>query len=222
VPGAGFRKTLALARRHQLSRADLLAARQAYARLLGKDDLRMDDITEAVAEGVEQGIARRRRRAARTEQPDLAAHASSVGADGDNRATPVDAERQRFEQERAEFEAQKREFATRQHWAQAERDVERLIHAGKVLPAENLPNGEGHPELTAVLAETLSTSAPLYARLLARYEARAPQIPLGEQIPVIALPADGSAATGTDDVTARRRRNLERSDLGRAVLKREK
>jgi hypothetical protein len=213
VPGAGFRKTLALARRHQLSRADLLQARQAYARLLGKDDLRMDDITEAVAEGVEKGYtrSRRRTRAAREDAPAVLASIEQI-------ALPVvDADRQKFEQERAEFEAQKREFAQQQHWATAERDVERLIKTGKVLPAENLPNGDGHPELTAVLAATLGIDAALYGRVVACFDARQPQVVLGEQLPVVTLTTGPEKAPV--DLDARRKELLAASDLGRAVLK---
>lgn len=172
----------------------------------------MDEITEAVAEGVEQGVtrSRRRTRAAREDAPAVLASVEQI-------ALPVvDADRQKFEQERAEFEAQKREFAKQQHWATAERDVARFIGEGRVLPAENLPNADGQPELIAVSAELLGLNPALYSRLMACFAARQPQIALGEQLPVVTL------GTGPDkapvDIAALRTKLLGQSDLGRTIL----
>lgn len=56
VPGAGFRKTLSLARRRQLTPVELAQARHAYAALLAKGDLSMDDVTDAVQHGFTRAL----------------------------------------------------------------------------------------------------------------------------------------------------------------------
>lgn len=224
VPGAGFTKTLALARRHQLSRADLLAASQVYARLLRKGDLQMDELKDVVAEGVEEGMTRSRRRRSRADQL-----ATVQGLDRTvpgvllSQAQPeplLDADRQRFDQERAAFAAEKAAFAQQQHWATAELAVATLIQAGIVLPAENLPNLDGQPELTAVFADVLGRDAALYTRLLARYEARAPHPVVGgmEQIPITLLPTGTTGPTPADHAE-REHKLLALTPTGQAALK---
>jgi hypothetical protein len=57
VPGAGFRKTLALARRRELTLFDLAEARHAYASLLRKGDLPMDEARELIREELRTALA---------------------------------------------------------------------------------------------------------------------------------------------------------------------
>jgi hypothetical protein len=59
VPGAGFRKTLSLARQRNLSALDILQARAAYGHLLRKGDLPMDQVDELLDASVERILARR-------------------------------------------------------------------------------------------------------------------------------------------------------------------
>jgi hypothetical protein len=120
------------------------------------------------------------------------------------------------------------EFARTQWRAEAERAVDGLITAGKILPAEDAPGADGQRPLVALFAQALADDAAgaatftaagssRYAALSAAYSARAVVAPVGEQLPVVTL------STGPEtvpvDLEARKRELLAQSDGGRAALK---
>lgn len=235
VPGAGFRKTLALARRHTLTRADVLDARQVYARLLRKGDLPMDDLVEAVERGMSNALARFRPNRAGAGD-DVLLTAPALPAQVTELAPRVDlaAEQAALAQAQAAFAAEKAAFAKDKYVTQATTEVHRLIHERRVLPAENQPGPDGQPALVAVFAQALAddaTSAALFAQaggtrfaaLLAGYNARIPYAAVSdaEGAAVHVLAATGTDGPSPDDLAAKRKALLARTELGRAALKKE-
>jgi hypothetical protein len=237
VPGAGFRKTLALARAHRLSRTDLIEASQAYARLLKQGDLPVDEIGELIEEHTGNALTRfferRKGRAAQDAEADSPfATIQGLGRDvppgNVTQAEPLlSEERQRFEQDKAAFETQRQAFARQQYVGQAELAVDKFIADGRVLPAEDQPNASGQRALVAIFAQALADDAAgtalfgqqdgsRYAALTAAYAARAPHTLTHEAIPVVTLPDTGAPPV---DLAARRKELLGQSDLGRTILK---
>lgn len=235
VPGAGFRKTLALARRHQLSRADLVEASQAYARLLQQGDLPVEAIDEIgdliethTGNALTRFFERFQPKAAPREEDDVVT--SMIGADPQNNRVDLSAERHRLEQERADLDRERQTLAREKYWAQAERDVDSLITAGKILPAQDQPNAEGQRTYVAFAAQLLADDATAtalfgqaggsrYATWLAAMQASTPQVALGENLPVVTL------STGPDkapvDEAARDAELLSKSSVGQLALARQ-
>lgn len=58
VPGAGFRKMMSLARKHELSRAELRQAMGSYRTLLSKGDLAMEDFEDVIEQTSESVVTK--------------------------------------------------------------------------------------------------------------------------------------------------------------------
>jgi hypothetical protein len=221
VPGAGFTKALALAR--DLTPAERLQARAAYATLLRKGDFDMDEISDAVAGGFERAMLRLGLR--RDPEPEMLQ--AAIGETGPSAretdlATQLAAKEAELAAKETQLAVERRQRAERS----AGETATRFIESGYLLPEKQpafqalytylLLDPAARPDLvqwTDALGQAHETTpAEALPHILTRHALFGERVPAGTPLQVLGAESPGVPA-------ARKTALLQKTGLGQTALK---